>query len=173
MIVVCLTHGGHRLFEHSAALDEDALTCLHAAESKVASQGKNEVEYWISRTQYNRHDTRAQVTERKAYLTFDKPFRDGGAVSYTQYVTGLEAALRFFAAAREQAQTGTTDFAKMIDFTSDLDAPYHLNVNTDLGFDQVFQWMKTVANSHRGKLYTNHVPFEQLFTEEVRRKNQE
>jgi hypothetical protein len=28
--------------------------------------------------------------------------------------------------------------------------------------------MKTIVDFHRGKLYTNHVPFEKLFTEDVR-----
>jgi hypothetical protein len=160
-------------FEHSIALDQDALTSLHAAESKVAPQGKHELAYLISRTESDCDDRRAQITERKAYLAFHKAFRERGAVSHTQFVADLEAALQLFAAAREQAQVATTEYARIIDFTSDLEALYHLNVSTDLGFDLVYQWMKTVVDFHRGKLYTNHVPFEKLFTEEVRRKSEE
>ena len=65
------------------------------------------------------------------------------------------------------------NIAQIIDFTSDLEALYHLNVSIDLGLDLVYQWMKNIVDFQRGKLYTNHVPFEKLFTGEVRRKGQE
>jgi len=160
------------LFEHSIALDEDALASLHAAEHKVAPQGKHELAYLISRAESNRDAMRAQITERKAFLAFDRAFRERNAVSHTQFVADLEASLQLFADAREQAQIATTKYAQIIDFTSDLEALYHLNVSTDLGLDLVYQWMKTIVDFHRGKLYTNHVPFEKLFTEDVRRKGQ-
>jgi hypothetical protein len=118
--------------------------------------------------QSNHDAMRAQIIERKAYLAFDKAFREREAVSHPQFATNLEAALQMFAAAREQAQAGTTEYAQIIDFTSDLEALYHLNVSTDLGLDLVYQWMRTIVDFHRGKLYTNHVPFEKLFTEDVR-----
>jgi hypothetical protein len=155
-------------FEHAIALDESALASLHAAEPEVAPQGKHELAYLISRTESNRDAMRAQITERKAYLAFDKAFRERASVSHTRFVTDLEAALQLFAAAREQAQTATTEYAQIIDFTSDLEALYHLNVSTDLGLELVYQWMKTIVDFKNGKLYTNHVPFEKLFTEDVR-----
>jgi hypothetical protein len=47
-----------------------------------------------------------------------------------------------------------------------------MNVSIDLGLDLVYQWMKAIVDFHRGKLYATHVPFEKLFTGEVRRKGQ-
>jgi hypothetical protein len=155
-------------FEHSIALDEDALARLHAAEPKVAPQGKHELAYLISRTESNRDAMRAQITERKAYLAFDRAFRERGAVSRTQFVADLEASLQQFETAHQQAQVAATEYAQIVDFTSDLETLYHLNVSTDLGLDLVYQWMKTIVDFHRGKLYTNHVPFEKLYTEDVR-----
>jgi len=160
-------------FDHSIALDEEALASLHAAGSKVAPQGKHELEYLISRTESNRDAMRAQITERKAYLAFDQAFRERAAVPHAQFVRDLEASLELFATAREQERTATTEYARIIDFTSDLEALYHLNVSTGLGLDLVYQWMKNIVDFHRGKLYTTHVPFEKLFTEEVRRKGQD
>jgi len=159
-------------FERAIAQDEEALRSLHAAEAKVAPRGKHELEYLISRTESNRDAMRAQVTERKAYLAFDRAFREKNAVSHEQFVRDLEASLELFAAGREQAQAATTEDAQIIDFTSDLEALYHLNVSIDLGLDLVYEWMKNIVDFHRGKLYTNHVPFEKLFTGEVRRKGQ-
>jgi len=155
-------------FTHSIALDEAALASLHAAEPKVAPQGKHELAYLISRTESNRDAMRAQITELKAFVAFDQAFRERGAVSHTQFVADLEASLEQFAAAHQQALLATTKYAQIIDFTSDLEVLYHLNVSTDLGLDLVYQWMKTVVDFHRGSLYTNHVPFEKLFTEDVR-----
>ena len=60
------------VFEHSITLVDEALTSLHAAEPKVAARGKNELAYLISRTESNRDDMRAQITERKAFLAFDR-----------------------------------------------------------------------------------------------------
>lgn len=156
------------IFEHSIALVEEALTSLHAAEPKVAPQGKHELAYLISRTESNRDDMRAQITERKGFLAFDRAFQERATVSHTQFVTDLEASLKMFEAARQQAEVATTEYAQIIDHTSDLEALYHLNVGTVLGFDLVRQWMQTIVEFHEGKLYTKHVPFEKIFTEDVR-----
>ncbi len=156
------------IFEHSITLVDEALTSLHAAEPKVAPQGKNELAYLISRTESNRDAMRAQITERKAFLAFDRAFQERAAVSHAQFVGDLEASLQQFAAAYQQAQAATTEYAQIIDHTSDLEALYHLNVGTVLGLDLVRQWMQTIVEFHEGKLYTQHVPFEKIFTENVR-----
>jgi hypothetical protein len=160
-------------FGRAITQDEEALKSLHAAEAKVAPRGKHELEYLISRTESNRNAMCAQVTERKAYLAFDRAFREKSTVSHEQFVRDLEASLELFAAARDQAKAATTEYAQIIDFTSDLEALYQLNVSIDLGLDLIYQWMKNIVDFHRGKLYTNHVPFEKLFTGEVRRKGQD
>jgi hypothetical protein len=110
---------------------------------------------------------RAQISVRKGFLAFDRAFRDRNAVSHTQFVEELEESLRQLEAAGQQAQMATTEYARIIDFTSDLEALYHLNVGTMLGFDLVRQWMKTIVDFHEGKPYTQHVPFERIFTEEL------
>ena len=154
-------------FERSISLVEEALASMRAAEPKVAPQGKHELAYLISRTESNRDAMRVQISARKAFLAFDRAFRDRNSVSHTQFVGELEEGLRQIAAARQQAQIATTEYAQIIDFTSDLEALYHLNVGTMLGLDLVEQWMKNIVDFHEGKPYTQHVPFERLYTEEV------
>jgi hypothetical protein len=160
-------------FGHAISLVEEALARMRTAEHKLAPQGKHELAYLISRAESNRNDMRAQISVRKGFLAFDRAFRDRNAVSHTQFVGKLEEGLRQLEAARQQAQTATTEYAQIVDFTSDLEALYHLNVSTELGLDLLYQWMKTIVDFHRGKLYTNHVPFEKLFTGDVRRKGQD
>jgi hypothetical protein len=160
------------IFEHSIAMAEQALASLHAAEPKVAPQGKHELTYLISRTESNRDAMRTQVTERQAFLAFDRAFQERAAVSHEQFVEDLEASLKLFEAAHQQAQVAATEYAQIIDHTSDLEALYHLNVGTVLGLDLVRQWMQTIVEFHQGKLYAKHVPFEKIFTENVRNGQQ-
>jgi hypothetical protein len=156
------------VFEHSIALLEQALESLRAAEPKVAPQGKHELAYLASRSLAYRDDMRAQITERQAFLAFDRAFRERSALSHAEFTRNLEASLQQFTAAQQQARIAATDYAQIIDHTSDLEALYHLNVDTMLGFDLVCQWMQTILNFHEGKLYTEHVPFERIFTGDVR-----
>jgi hypothetical protein len=160
------------IFEHSIAMVEQALASLHAAEPKVAPQGKHELAYLISRTESNRDAMHAQVTERQAYLAFDRAFQERASVPHEQFVADLEASLKLFDAAHQQAETATTEYAQIIDHTSDLETLYHLNVSILMGLDLVRQWMQTIVEFHEGKLYTRHVPFEKLFTREVRVKGE-
>jgi len=160
-------------YEHAITMDEDALASLHAAESKVEPRGKHELAYLISRTESNRDAMGAQATERRAFLAFDHAFQEKASVPHEQFVADLEASLQLFDAARGQEQAATTEFAQIIDFTSDLEVLYHLNMSGDVGLDLVYQWMKNIVDFNRGKLYTAHVPFEKLFTEDVRTKNED
>jgi hypothetical protein len=156
------------VFGHSIALLEQALESLRAAEPKVAPQGKHELAYLISRTLAYRDDMRAQITERQAFLAFDRAFRERSVLSHAEFTRNLEASLQQFTAAQQQARIATTDYAQIIDHTSDLEALYHLNVDTMLGFDLVRQWMQTILSFHEGRPYTEHVPFERIFTGDVR-----
>jgi len=128
---------------------------------------KHELAYLISRAQANRDDMQAEATERKAFLAFNQAFRDRDAVSHEQFVAELETSLRLFEAGPEQARSAATEYAQIIDYPSDLEALYHLNVSTVLGLDLVRQWMHDVANFQEGKPYTSHVPWERLYTEAV------
>ncbi|HEV2378375.1 MAG TPA: alpha-glucuronidase family glycosyl hydrolase [Terriglobia bacterium] len=154
-------------FEHSISLLNDALARMHAAEPKVAPQGKHELAYLISRTEAYRDDMRAQIAERQGFLAFDRAFRERNSVDQAQFVRNLEASLQQFSAACDQARVATTEYARIIDYPSDFEALYHLNVGTVLGFDLVHQWMKTIVDFHEGKPYAQHVPFEKIFTQAV------
>lgn len=160
-------------FEHAITMDEDALASLHAAEATVAPRGKHELAYLISRTESNRDAMRAQASERRAFLAFDHAFQEKASVPHEQFVADLEASLPLFDAAREQQRAATTEFAKFIDFDSELEILYHLNMSGDVGLDLVYEWMKNIVDFNRGKLYTTHVPFEKLFTANVRLANED
>ena len=159
-------------FEHSIALLDAALARMQAAEPKAAPQGKRELDYLISRTETYRDDMRAQILERQGFLAFDRAFRERDSVSQTQFVRDLEASLPQFGAAYDQARIATTEYARIIDYPSDLEDLYHLNVGTVLGFDLVRQWMETIVNFHKGKPYAKHVPFEKIFPEDVHNTEQ-
>lgn len=155
------------VFEHSITLLDQALASMRAAEPKVAPQGKHELAYLICRTEAYRDDMRAQIAVRQGFLVFDRAFRERNGLPHAQFVADLEASLHHFEDAHQQAQVATTEYAQIIDFTSDLEALYHLNVGTILGFDLIHRWMKTIVDFHQGKLYTEHVPFERIFTGDV------
>jgi hypothetical protein len=153
--------------ENSIALLNKALECMQTAEPSIAHRGKHELAYLISRTEAYRDDMQAQVTERKAFLSFDRAFRERGTVPQRQFVADLEASLPQFEAATRLARVAATEYARIIDYPSDLEALYHLNLDTVMGLDLVRQWMQTIVEFHEGKQYTRHVPFERIFTEEV------
>jgi hypothetical protein len=157
------------IYEHSITLLNEALTSLHAAQPKVAPQGKNELVYLISRTEAYRDDMRAQILERQGYLAFDRAFREKDSVSHEQFVGDLESSLEKFAAGTEQTRAATTDYARIVDHPSDLETLYHLNVGGVLGFNLVHDWMQNIVNFNEGKPYTEHVPFERIFTDPVRK----
>jgi hypothetical protein len=155
------------MFDHSISLQQEALARMHVAEPKVAPQGKHELAYLTSRTESNVDARRAQILERKGFLMFDAAFRERNEVPYAKFVNDLEASLQPFVSADQAARAATTEYERIIDFPSDLEALYHLNVSTMLGFDLVHQWMQTIVNFHEGKPYAQHVPFERLYTGKV------
>jgi hypothetical protein len=155
------------IFQKSIALLNKALECMHAAETSIAPRGKHELAYLISRTEAYRDAMQAQVTERKAFLTFDRAFRERSTVPHGQFVADLKASLPQFEIATQQARVAATEYAQIIDYPSDLEALYHLNFDTLLGLDLVRQWMQNIVEFHEGKQYARHVPFERIFTEEV------
>ncbi len=151
------------VFEGEIAYLDKALASMHAAESKVAPQGKHELSYLIIRTEAYRDGMLAEITERKAFMAFDKAFGMKPTVSHEQFVAQLEASMKLFAEAQRQAQVATEKYAEMIDYPSDLETLYHLNAGTVMAFDLITQWMQKIVNYHEGKPYTQHVPFERLF----------
>jgi hypothetical protein len=151
------------IFEGSICLLDKALRSMGVAESKVEPRGKHELAYLINRTKAYRDDMRAEITEREALLSFDQAFRTRNAVPNEQFVADLEASLKLFEAAHQQAQIATTEYAEIIDYPSDLETLYNLNVGTLMGFDLIRQWMQKIVNFNEGKPYTEHVPFERLF----------
>jgi hypothetical protein len=78
-------------------------------------------------------------------------------------VAELEGSMKLFEAARKQAEIATTDFAEIIDYPSDLETLYNLNVGTLEGFDLIRRWMQKIVNFNAGRPYAEHVPFERLF----------
>jgi hypothetical protein len=109
-------------FEHSISLLNDALASMHAAEPKVAPQGKHELAYLTARPEGYRDDMRAQIAERQAFLAFDRAFRERNTVDHAQFVRDLDANLQQFSTACEQARVATTEYAQIIDYPSDLEA---------------------------------------------------
>jgi hypothetical protein len=89
---------------------------------------------------------------------------NASTVRHEQFVGGLEARLKLFDQACQQAKVATTEYAQIIiDHPSDLETLYSLNVGTLMGFDLIRQWMQKIVNFNEGKPYTEHVPFERLF----------
>ncbi|HEV2378374.1 MAG TPA: alpha-glucuronidase family glycosyl hydrolase [Terriglobia bacterium] len=151
------------IFEGSIALLDRALASMHAAEPNVEPRGRKELAYLICRTEAYRDDIRAEITERQAFMAFDHAFRVKDATSAEEFVASLEASLKLFETACQQAQIATTKYAEIVDYPSDLETLYHLNAGTVLGFDMIRQWMQKIVSFHEGTIYTGHVPFEHLF----------
>jgi hypothetical protein len=151
-------------FQGSAAYLDKALVSLRAALPDVAPQGEYELRYMINRTQSFRDYIEALVTERKAYLAFDKAFRDRANVSHEQFVAELNESLAGFAEGSRQMQATTREYAEFMDSPSDLGVLYHLNARAILGFDLIYQTIRNIVNYHMGKPYLQHVPWERLYS---------
>ncbi len=155
-------------FEGSIRLLNQALENMRAAMPNVAPQGKYELGYMINRTESYRDYIQSLITIRQAYIDFDQAFKDRAHVPYEQFVANLEKSLGGFDVANEQAQAATRHYAEIIDHPSDLGVLYHLNARAVLGFDLTRQWMRNVVNFHERKSYLDHVPFERLFSPDLR-----
>jgi hypothetical protein len=150
------------MYEGAIARLEKALAHMTAAQAKVDPRGKHELEYLKNRTEAYRDTIRALITQRKAILAFDLAFRKRNAVSNERFVADLDASSKLFADAAEKAKVATAKYAEIIDFPSDLENLYNLNVQAMLGYDLIRQWMQKIVNFQAGKPYTEHVPFERL-----------
>jgi hypothetical protein len=151
------------VFEGSIRRLDKVLQIMTGVESKVEPQGRHELAYLMVRTKAYRDDMRAEITQRQAMLAFDRAFRKKSSISQEQFVAELEASLKLFETARQQAQIATNDFAEIIDYPADLETLYNLNVGTLMGFDLIRQWMQRIVNFNAGRPYVDHVPFERLF----------
>lgn len=159
--------GEIEVFQHSIPMLENALSSMRAAEAKVAPRGKEELAYMICRTEAYRDAMQAEITERQAFLAFDHAFQTRSAVSRVQFESNLDASLKQFEAAHEQAEVATRKYAEIIDYPSDLEDLYRLNTAKVMSFDFITQWVRTIVNFNEGKPYGQHVPFERLFTGNV------
>jgi hypothetical protein len=121
----------------------------------------------INRTQSYRDYIAALITERQAYLAFDKAFRDRHQVPHQQFVAELSQALDGFAEGHQQVQAATREYAEFMDNPSDLGVLYHLNARAVLGFDLIYQTMRNILNYHMGKPYLQHVPWERLYSPDL------
>lgn len=151
------------VFQGAIAILDKALASMSAAEPNVAPRGKHELAYLADRTEAYRDDMRAEITEREAILVFDRAFRTKGTTSNKRFEADLDASMELFATASNQARIATAKYAEIVDYPSDLESLYNLNVETLLGFDLIQQWMQQVVNFNEGKPYTKHVPFEKIF----------
>ncbi len=158
-------HAPHEnvMFEGSMRLLDKALRSMSAAKSNVEPPGRPELAYLINRTKAYRDVMRAEVTEREAFLAFDRAFRTRDAVSDEQFVANLEGSLKLFETACQQARIATTEYAEIIDYPSDLETLYTLNAGTLMGFDLIRQWMQKIVHFNQGKPYMEHVPFEHIY----------
>jgi len=155
-------------FKESIAILNKALESMHAAEPNVAPYGKEELKYLISRTEAYRDDMQAEITERRAFRMFDDAFQSRHELSHKDFIAKLEGSLKLFGEAEDQAKTATEEYAEIVDYPSDLEALYNLNVAAVTGYDLIQQWMRQVVNFHEGKPYTRHVDFEKLFGDRIK-----
>jgi hypothetical protein len=151
----------------SIALLNRALERMQAAMPLVEPKGRHELAYLICRTEAYRDDMLAEITEHKALAAVDEAFRNRSTVSRKQFVANLEASLKLFEDACEQAKVATRKYAEIIDHPFDLETLYRLNAATMTGFDLIRQWMRKIANFHEGKEYAEHVPFERVFNGDI------
>lgn len=154
-------------FERSVGFLDKSLDAMRAALPDVAPQGEYELQYMINRTESYRDYIRALVTERRAYLEFDKAFRERHQVTHERFVTALERALEGFGEGRQQVQAVTREYARFMDSPSDLGVLYHLNARAVLGFDLIYQTISNIVNYHSGKPYLQHVPWERLYSPDL------
>jgi tetratricopeptide (TPR) repeat protein len=150
------------MYEGAITRLEKALAHMTAAAPKVDPRGRQELAYLKNRTEAYRDTIRAVITQRRAILAFDQAFRKKNSVSQEKFAADLEASSKLFAEAAEEAKAATAKYAEIIDFPSDLENLYNLNVQAMLGYDLIRQWMEKIVNFSEGKPYTEHVPFERL-----------
>lgn len=110
----------------------------------------------------------AEITERRAFLMFDDAFRARRELSHEDFIAKLENSIKLFGDAEDQAKAATEDYAQVVDYPSDLEALYNLNVAAVTGYDLIQQWMQQVVNFHEGKSYTQHVDFEKIFGNRIK-----
>jgi hypothetical protein len=151
-------------YEGSIQRLNQALDSMHAALPNVASQGQYELGYMINRTESYRDYIQSLITIRKAYIDFDRAFKEKPTVSHQQFVASLDRSMGEFDLANQQVQAATRHYAEIIDHPSDLGVLYHLNARAVLGFDLTRQWMRNIVNFHKGNEYLAHVAFERLFS---------
>ena len=151
-------------FEGSIQRLNKALEGMRAALPNVASQGKYELGYMINRTESYRDYIQSLITIRKAYLDFDRAFKERAQVPHQQFVTNLDRSMGEFDLANQEVRAATTHYAEIIDHPSDLGVLYHLNARAVLGFDLTRQWMRNILSFHKGNEYLEHVAFERLFS---------
>ncbi len=155
-------------YEGNMRLLNKALDKMRAALPNVASQGKSELLYMINRTESYRDFIQSLVTVRKALGDFDQAFKRKGQLSHEAFVAALDQSLTEFDLANQQIQASTRHYAEIVDHPSDLGVLYHMNARGVLGFELARQWMGNVVNFQKGKSYLDHVPFERLFSPDLR-----
>ena len=154
-------------YEGSLQFLGKALGYLQKAALVVTPGGKYQLNYMINRTESYREYIQSLITMRKAYIAFDKAFKNKPQLSRKDFLVELEKSLQLFAEGHEQVQQATRRYAQIIDHPSDQAVLYHLNVRAILGFDLARQWMTNVVNFYREKPYMVPVDFDKLFSTEV------
>jgi len=155
-------------FEGSINFLGNALAEMRAAQPQVAPQGEYELRYMINRTESYRDFIGSLVTIRKAYLHLDQALQERTKLPRDQFVKNLEACLGEFELANHQIQAATRHYTEIMDHPSDLGVLYHLNARGIIGFDLTLQFVRNIVNFHRGQPYFNHVPFERLYSPDLR-----
>jgi hypothetical protein len=155
-------------FQQSINILNKALDSMYEALPKVDPRGKEELIYLISRTESYRDAMKADITERRAFFMFDDAFRSRREISHEDFIAKLEGSIKVFGDAEDQAKVATEEYAKIVDYPSDLEALYNLNVAAVTGFDLIQQWMQQVVNFHEGKIYTRHVDFDKMFGSRIK-----
>ncbi len=151
-------------YEGSMQLLKEALHEMQAALPKTAPRGRYELRYMINRTQSYHDYIQSLVTMRKAYILFDRAFKEKPKVSHEEFVSALEKSMNEFQAGVDQVKAATREYAEIMDSPSDLGVLYHLNARAVLGFSLAQQWMQDVVNFQEGKPYLDHVPWGRLYS---------
>jgi len=159
-------------FEGSMNLLEASLKEMRAALPVVSPQGEYELRYMINRTESYRDFIGSLVTIRKAYLHLDQALQEQTKLPREQFVKDLESCLGEFELANRQIQAATRHYTEIMDHPSDLGVLYHLNARGIIGFDLALQFVRNIVNFHRGQPYFNHVPFERLYSPDLRIANE-
>ena len=151
--------------EGSIHLMNQALDLMKGASSKVAPQGRAELNYMVNRTEVLRDTFAALNTLRRAFSAFDSAFKAKAKaeIQEEEFVARLESSLAAAREAQSQLQAATRKFSEQIDHVSDLAVLYHMNTRLLMGMDYSLQHLQNVVNYHEGKPYLQTVPFDRLF----------